>query len=431
MTGFNYSNGWFEGFKSRFSLRSVKLVGEGGSSKMVEYETKLSEISEKISMFPIDCVYNMDEAGIFYRVLPQFSYILPSEFGIRGTKKDKNRLTVIFCSNATGTHKLPLTIIGKSRNPTCFEGKNIPVHYLHSKKAWINSNLFQLWFKDIFIKEVLHGKQKDERILLIMDNCSAHLQIEHEQIQTIFLPPNVTSTSQPFDQGIISAVKRSYRMNMLQDIIKNIELFKEMSKKKRKKSGIEIGGQASIYDASVLLEKSWDQISAAIISRCWIKSNLLNPVVCAQIQSNIDLNEIVSHNDKQLLENLCTNIQNICITSIKTQDHSPNKMIKQLKDDIERWIDVEEDSSIVLSEVEEQMLKKITSKSIFENNIKKDESEETNQNYSKLEQAKGEAKKLINFFDEKKWGDLCINIDENEVNMLTSILKKFTSESNF
>ena len=73
VTEFNCNNGWFEGFKNRFSLRSIRLVGEGGSSKVVEYETKLAEISEKISTFPIDCVYNMDEAGIFYRILPKFS----------------------------------------------------------------------------------------------------------------------------------------------------------------------------------------------------------------------------------------------------------------------------------------------------------------------------------------------------------------------
>ena len=110
---FKCSNGWFEGFKSRFSLHSIKLVGEAGSSKVVEQQTKLSEISEKISQFPIDCVYNMDEARIFFRMLPEFSYILPSELGARGIKKDKNRFTALFCANAIVTHKLPLTTIGK------------------------------------------------------------------------------------------------------------------------------------------------------------------------------------------------------------------------------------------------------------------------------------------------------------------------------
>jgi transposase len=425
---FTCSNGWFEGFKSRFALRSIKLVGEAGSSKVMEQETKLFEISEKISTFPIDCVYNMDEAGIFYRILPEFSYILPSELGARGTKKDKNRLTAIFCANATGTHKLPLTVIGKSKNPTCFSGKEVLVNYVNSKKAWINSKLFQLWFENIFAKEVLQGKQKDEKILLILDNCSAHLQIQHEQIETIFLPPNVTSTCQPFDQGIISTVKRTYRMKMLQDIINSIEAFKQMEKRKRKKSGISLGGKADIYDASVLLKQSWDQISASTICRCWMKSNLLSPLICAQLRSNLEPKQNVSKKDDQLLRMICANLEIFCIESIKTKNQNPNETIEQLQEDIEHWIDIEQDASILFPEVEEQIAKK-DGKDLNCKNDKKGKDKVINQYSFELQQAKKEATDLVQFFTEKKWRDLNVNIDDDEVNILTSLLSKFISSN--
>ena len=101
-----------------------------------------------------------------------------------------------------------------------------------------------------------------------------------------------------------------------------------------------------------------------------------------------------------------------------------------MKCDIERWIDAEEDASIVFPEVEEQIPKKDAKKTISKNDKKTVMCITTNQNPSEFEQAKGEAKQLVKFFTERKWGDLCMNIDDNEINILTSILMKFISEEN-
>ena len=59
----------------------------------------------------------MDETGIFYNMLPNFSYCLESETETHGIKQSKDRVTAILCCNLTGTHKLPITIIGSSENP--------------------------------------------------------------------------------------------------------------------------------------------------------------------------------------------------------------------------------------------------------------------------------------------------------------------------
>ena len=72
-------------------------------------------------------------------------------------------------------------------------------------------------------------------------------------------------------------------MKMLQENIDNIEAFRKMGKRKRKKSGVSCGGKEDIYDASILLKLSWDQISAFTICRCWIRSSLLNPSICAEL----------------------------------------------------------------------------------------------------------------------------------------------------
>ena len=65
----------------------------------------------------------------------------------------------------------------------------------------------------------------NEKILLILDNYSAHriFTAKPNNITIQFLPPNVTSTSQPLDQGIISSIKRNYRVDALKQMIKGID----------------------------------------------------------------------------------------------------------------------------------------------------------------------------------------------------------------
>ena len=61
------------------------------------------------------------------------------------------------CANASGSLKMSLMVVGKSKNPRAFENSNqdkMPVYYRHQNKAWMNSFLFQEWFLEEFISRV-------------------------------------------------------------------------------------------------------------------------------------------------------------------------------------------------------------------------------------------------------------------------------------
>ena len=77
----------------------------------------------------------MEEATLFYKMLPSFTYCLPSEKNQHGTKQQKDRVTVILCCNMVGTYKLPLAIIGSSKQPNCFNRGRPPIPYLGNPKA--------------------------------------------------------------------------------------------------------------------------------------------------------------------------------------------------------------------------------------------------------------------------------------------------------
>ncbi len=107
------------------------------------------------------------------------------------------------CSNATGTHKLPLVFVGKSLNPHCFIHFNkdcLPVKYYAQKNAWVDTNIFTDWFENQFVPSVkkhLTEKGLPIKALLLLDNAPAHpdvsvLQSKNGSIKA-HLPPNTTA----------------------------------------------------------------------------------------------------------------------------------------------------------------------------------------------------------------------------------------------
>ncbi|CAB3224322.1 unnamed protein product [Arctia plantaginis] len=158
-------------------------------------------------------VYNADETGLVWKALPKTTLASKRESSAPGHKVSKERVTVLNCANSTGNHKLPLLLIGKSRNPRAFKNvKKLPLFYKSQPKAWMTAALFTEWYDEVFIPEVKkHQKsvgKEGSKVLLIVDNAPTHptaelLERENGQFKTTFLPPNVTSLLQPMDQSVI------------------------------------------------------------------------------------------------------------------------------------------------------------------------------------------------------------------------------------
>ena len=124
-------------------------------------------------------IFNCDETGLYYKLLPQISLVGHFEKSVDGRKTQKERVTINACSNALGTIKLPL-LLGKYKNPRCFSGINretLPVIYVSQKNAWVNTVIFTDWFHHNFVpyvKTKLSEMSIDPRAVLLLDNCSAH-----------------------------------------------------------------------------------------------------------------------------------------------------------------------------------------------------------------------------------------------------------------
>ncbi|XP_042899743.2 tigger transposable element-derived protein 4-like [Parasteatoda tepidariorum] len=255
------SNGWIDRFKVRHGITFGKICGEAKSANMADIAKWLSEKWPGIREgYAADDIYNADETGIFYNVTPQYILKFKGEKCVGG-KLSKNRLTALVCSNMSGTNKKKLFIIGKSKNPRCFKNvKKLPVDYDHSRKAWMTSDIFTKFIS----KWERQLRRENRKIILLIDNCSAHPEITGlTNIRIEFLPPNSTSVIQPMDQGIIRSFKCHFRKQLILMILD-----------RRDRSGTTSNTNVNVLEAIRLMNDAWENVTSTCIIKCFHKAGL-------------------------------------------------------------------------------------------------------------------------------------------------------------
>ena len=99
------------------SNRQKWAPGEKGSADTQSSEEWISSgLPELLGKYRPNDVYNADETGLYYRATPDGSLCYCRET-LSGSKKTMQRITVLCCSNMTGTDKCKLLVIGKSIKP--------------------------------------------------------------------------------------------------------------------------------------------------------------------------------------------------------------------------------------------------------------------------------------------------------------------------
>lgn len=78
------------------------------------------------------------------------------------------------------------------------------INYVSLKKANMTEELFTGWLRDL--DRLMQYKKQN--MVLIVDNCTAHLAIDGlTNVKLELLPPNITCLIQTIDEGIIAAFK--------------------------------------------------------------------------------------------------------------------------------------------------------------------------------------------------------------------------------
>jgi hypothetical protein len=146
-------------------------------------DLQLVDVPTLIADYAPRDVFNTDETGLFFNVLPPKTFAFKDET-CSGGKLSKNRRTVLMIANSDGSEK-----IGKAQTfGVSYMHKSLRTKYAANKKAWMTSKLFE---KQILSLDALMGAEK--RIcILFLDRCPAHpTNLTLRNIKLAFPPKTV------------------------------------------------------------------------------------------------------------------------------------------------------------------------------------------------------------------------------------------------
>ena len=187
---------------------------------------------------------------------------------IEGIKKDKTRITILFCANADGSEKFPPLFIGKSQRPRSFGKKKADeygLEYQFNKKAWMTKYFFFFWLSS-FDNKI--GRTPGRTVLLLLDNFSRHGKTRYlpalKSTTVHFLPPNCTSKLQPMDAGIIASFKTRYRKQQLRRAV----ILRDRGSLKPYK--------LDQLTSMKWTDKIWNEILKTVHQNCWQYTKILH-----------------------------------------------------------------------------------------------------------------------------------------------------------
>ena len=258
----SFSSGWLTNYKRRHNIIERTQHGEAGSVPASSHE-EMRAIQTLCGEYSEEDIYNMDETGLYWRRAISKGLTSRSQ---PGRKKSKERVSLAFCSNYTGSRRMPIWAIGKSARPYALRGVNLNalgIVWRSNTKAWMNTLIMVEWLIAFY---AFIGR--DRSVLLLMDNfkphiCAIDLQPPPLNIRIQWLPANSTSLYQPLDQGIINATKTYYKRYWLQYMIEQYEQRNDPNT------------TVTIFQALKWLNIAWyHDLTNTTIYRCFRKAKL-------------------------------------------------------------------------------------------------------------------------------------------------------------
>ena len=120
----------------------------------------------------------------------------------------------------------------------------------------MESQIFEEWAYKLDQKFLMEGR----KIALLIDNCPAHRSVSNQtKVQLVFLPLNITSVSQPMDQGVIRSLNPHYGGRVLRRLYRELDKTKTLPK-------------TSFLQTMKILLSSWEALSAQTIVNCFRKA---------------------------------------------------------------------------------------------------------------------------------------------------------------
>ncbi|XP_028389406.1 jerky protein homolog [Phyllostomus discolor] len=252
-----FSGGWLWRFKARHGIKKLDASGEKQAADRQAAERFCGffrSLAAEHGLTP-EQVYNADETGLSWQCGPG-----PEGGPAPGGRQGRDRLTVLMCANATGSHRIKPLVLGKGGGPRAPKStQHLPVASRAHGHAWADRAVFSDWFRHIFAPSVREhfralGLPEGSKAVLLLDGARARPpepELACGNIRTVFLPAGAAALLQPMDRGI----RRGFLRRFL---------------------GPPAAPQGSppragANDALCSVACAWDAVPGAVFSRAWRK----------------------------------------------------------------------------------------------------------------------------------------------------------------
>ncbi|XP_015439681.1 PREDICTED: jerky protein homolog-like [Dufourea novaeangliae] len=265
---FKASRGWLWGFKNRHRIRS-----HSWNQKIDLNTVAAREFAERFTRqieeegVEYENIYNMNETGLVWKALPLKTKVQWDDRLVKVGKPNKDRVTVGFCTNATGSHKHAPLFIHRYVTPRVLKnGKHkLPVIYKAHEHAAMDRNVFTDWYENHFKPDVMRYQLQHGtcgKVMLVLDNSRGYTaeileQFKNdERFEMVLLPPNTGHLIQPIDT-LISKTRESYHYKMSNRVTN----FSEQSE--------DFCANYDLRDCINLIAEAWSEISVSDITDAW------------------------------------------------------------------------------------------------------------------------------------------------------------------
>lgn len=303
---FRFSNGWMEKYKKRYGLKFWRLSEDHDEQdEQNVFEEGYPAFVRKLATYKDEDIWTAAEFGVQYRMNPNAP--IPTALG-----HEDSKLTILVCSNKTGSEKFPLTIIGNNSASIAFDPQSMretDFEYIPNVRAWVTAKLFFSWLHSF---DAYIGRNRDRKVILVLDSCSAHGNSETvpalKNTEVLFLPHGSIAKTLPMECGIISTMKLRFKRQQLLSVLDRVD------------EGAADAFHVNPNVAMRWLSYEWKIMSPNVIQSCWQQS--LGSIDADQHQFLVE----TTREEAYEINELFNEVARVCgLSNIRSLLYSPNE----------------------------------------------------------------------------------------------------------
>nr|XP_033333928.1 jerky protein homolog-like [Megalopta genalis] len=234
-------------------------------------------------------IYYMKNVTLAWKAFPATLLEQCKSRKSRSRKFKQDRVTISLCCNVSGCQKLEPLFIYNNENPKVLKHcmDRLPVLFKGQPEARMDRAMFLDWFENQFKPTVmiLQYPDSDGKVVLLLDDeLRRDLEIapadfgQTEDVQIVFLPACSSHLLQPLEQEVAEKSKRSYRLKMLNRVLKFPGDVRKFYFDYDLKDCIDLFAETWIELSALNVRAAWDRIVNKITDIRPIKEEPVDPL---------------------------------------------------------------------------------------------------------------------------------------------------------